>query len=137
MRYTELLLKILSPTFFMLIYANLFKNYKKCFFICWPILIFFLVVVSSGRTTWGTQKFYSKFWNFVSNIIYANLCKCIQNSQKILLLQKLTPFQWSTLPAGSRLKFLVFVCIGSLLIFYYLGGDPELKIGGPCVPGAC
>ena len=107
MRRTELLHKILKSCLkhclCYLNYANLFKNHKKCYFsfICWPIWIF---LVSSGRTTWGTQNF---------EILSQTLFMLKITKKMLLFLKKLTPFQCSTLPAGTYITHRViysFTC---------------------------
>ena len=48
------------------------KNNKNCFFslISWPIFILFVL---SDRARWRLQNFYTKFWNSLVMLIYANL----------------------------------------------------------------
>ena len=48
------------------------KNNKNCFFslISWPI---FIVFVLSDRARWRLQNLYTKFWNSLIMLIYANL----------------------------------------------------------------
>ena len=68
-----------------IIYANLCKfiqKSQKMLLLLHFLTDFDFFVVSSGRTTWGTKKIHAEFWNLVSNIIYTNLCKFIQKSQK-------------------------------------------------------
>ena len=49
------------------------KNNKNCFFslISWPIFILF--VLSDHRARWRLQNLYTKFWNSLIMLIYANL----------------------------------------------------------------
>ena len=59
-------------------YGNLCKFIpkikKNCFFshISWPIFILFVL---SDRARWGLQNLYTKFWNSLIMLIYANLFK--------------------------------------------------------------
>ena len=48
------------------------KNNKNCFFslISWPIFILFVL---SDRARWRLQNLYTKFWNSLIMLIYANL----------------------------------------------------------------
>ena len=48
------------------------KNNKICFFslISWPIFILFVL---SDRARWRLQNWYTKFWNSLIMLIYANL----------------------------------------------------------------
>ena len=47
------------------------KNNKNCFFlISWPIFILFVL---SDRARWRLQNLYTKFWNTLIMLIYANL----------------------------------------------------------------
>ena len=48
------------------------KNKKNCFFslISWPIFILFVL---SDRARWRLQNLYTKFWNSLIMLIYANL----------------------------------------------------------------
>ena len=57
-------------------YGLFIRNPKKCFFsfISRPILIWFAL---SGRANFGTQNFYTEFWDFSPLINYGNLCKFI------------------------------------------------------------
>ena len=47
------------------------KNKKNCFFslISWPIFILFVL---SDRARWRLQNLYTKFWNSLIMLIYAN-----------------------------------------------------------------
>ena len=72
----------------MQIYANVFKINEKCYFsISWPIFILFVL---SDRAGWvGASKLLHRILKFIH---YANLCKFIQNQQKMLLLYFLADF---------------------------------------------
>ena len=85
MRASKLLHRILK----FIIYANLFKINKNCYFsISQRILILFVL---SDRAWWGLQNFYTELWNSLIMQIYANLFKIsekchlssIQKSQQI------------------------------------------------------
>ena len=78
------------------------KNKKNCFFshISWPIFILFVL---SDRARWGLQNLYTKFRNSLIMLIYANLFKITNKSQKMLLLHFSTDFDLVALSGRAKL----------------------------------